>query len=135
MCIRDRPAGSSAHQGARLARSRSGRPGDVVTETAVVVHADAELLAQAVAARLIVKLVDAQASRGFASVVLTGGRLADATYRAVRDSPARDAINWSNVDFWWGDERFLPAGHTAVSYTHLRAHETPEHLVCRLLLE
>eukprot|EP00658_Telonema_sp_P-2_P059807 TRINITY_DN48914_c0_g1_i1.p1 TRINITY_DN48914_c0_g1~~TRINITY_DN48914_c0_g1_i1.p1 ORF type:complete len:176 (-),score=28.74 TRINITY_DN48914_c0_g1_i1:48-575(-) len=25
--------------------------------------------------------------------------------------------------------------HTPVSYTHLRAHETPEHLVCRLLLE
>src|SRR5678816_10631 len=29
-----------------------------------------------------------------------------------------------------------PAGsrYAAVSYTHLRAHETPEHLVCRLLL-
>eukprot|EP00658_Telonema_sp_P-2_P007640 TRINITY_DN12848_c0_g1_i16.p1 TRINITY_DN12848_c0_g1~~TRINITY_DN12848_c0_g1_i16.p1 ORF type:complete len:138 (-),score=15.05 TRINITY_DN12848_c0_g1_i16:86-499(-) len=26
-------------------------------------------------------------------------------------------------------------GVDAVSYTHLRAHETPEHLVCRLLLE
>src|SRR5678816_3510194 len=26
-------------------------------------------------------------------------------------------------------------GYEAVSYTHLRAHETPEHLVCRLLLE
>src|SRR5678815_2970389 len=25
--------------------------------------------------------------------------------------------------------------HRTVSYTHLRAHETPEHLVCRLLLE
>src|SRR5678815_5927498 len=25
--------------------------------------------------------------------------------------------------------------HLSVSYTHLRAHETPEHLVCRLLLE
>ena len=25
--------------------------------------------------------------------------------------------------------------HHPVSYTHLRAHETPEHLVCRLLLE
>ncbi|KQI12573.1 hypothetical protein K777_09505, partial [Campylobacter coli CVM 41970] len=25
--------------------------------------------------------------------------------------------------------------HISVSYTHLRAHETPEHLVCRLLLE
>ena len=28
------------------------------------------------------------------------------------------------------DEAFM-----SVSYTHLRAHETPEHLVCRLLLE
>src|SRR5674536_301272 len=27
------------------------------------------------------------------------------------------------------------AGPSPVSYTHLRAHETPEHLVCRLLLE
>ena len=27
------------------------------------------------------------------------------------------------------------ASSQAVSYTHLRAHETPEHLVCRLLLE
>src|SRR5678816_1237904 len=27
------------------------------------------------------------------------------------------------------------ASAVAVSYTHLRAHETPEHLVCRLLLE
>src|SRR5678815_2974608 len=31
---------------------------------------------------------------------------------------------------------FVSGGYTgAVSYTHLRAHETPEHLVCRLLLE
>ena len=30
----------------------------------------------------------------------------------------------------------IPVGTTIpVSYTHLRAHETPEHLVCRLLLE
>eukprot|EP00658_Telonema_sp_P-2_P053771 TRINITY_DN42464_c0_g1_i1.p1 TRINITY_DN42464_c0_g1~~TRINITY_DN42464_c0_g1_i1.p1 ORF type:complete len:102 (+),score=32.38 TRINITY_DN42464_c0_g1_i1:144-449(+) len=29
----------------------------------------------------------------------------------------------------------MSAGNTTVSYTHLRAHETPEHLVCRLLLE
>src|SRR5665254_24644 len=29
----------------------------------------------------------------------------------------------------------LPHERAPVSYTHLRAHETPEHLVCRLLLE
>eukprot|EP00658_Telonema_sp_P-2_P064712 TRINITY_DN5390_c0_g1_i1.p1 TRINITY_DN5390_c0_g1~~TRINITY_DN5390_c0_g1_i1.p1 ORF type:complete len:164 (+),score=52.02 TRINITY_DN5390_c0_g1_i1:193-684(+) len=28
-----------------------------------------------------------------------------------------------------------PIDYDPVSYTHLRAHETPEHLVCRLLLE
>src|SRR5678815_4430911 len=32
-----------------------------------------------------------------------------------------------------GDASSVDTG--AVSYTHLRAHETPEHLVCRLLLE
>ena len=35
-------------------------------------------------------------------------------------------------------EQFLPNKKVrvvSVSYTHLRAHETPEHLVCRLLLE
>eukprot|EP00658_Telonema_sp_P-2_P012326 TRINITY_DN14699_c0_g2_i1.p1 TRINITY_DN14699_c0_g2~~TRINITY_DN14699_c0_g2_i1.p1 ORF type:complete len:139 (+),score=33.01 TRINITY_DN14699_c0_g2_i1:101-517(+) len=31
--------------------------------------------------------------------------------------------------------KFSALDFIAVSYTHLRAHETPEHLVCRLLLE
>src|SRR5674476_865654 len=30
---------------------------------------------------------------------------------------------------------FFVHGHTTVSYTHLRAHETGRNLVCRLLLE
>src|SRR5678816_3457413 len=30
---------------------------------------------------------------------------------------------------------FFNIRQVSVSYTHLRAHETPEHLVCRLLLE
>src|SRR5678815_5866350 len=32
-------------------------------------------------------------------------------------------------------DRARLARYGPVSYTHLRAHETPEHLVCRLLLE
>jgi 6-phosphogluconolactonase len=80
-----------------------------VTETSVIVHADPDLLAQAVAARLIVALIDAQADRGEAGIVLTGGRIASAVYRAVRSLPARDAVDWSRVDVWWGDERFVPA--------------------------
>jgi 6-phosphogluconolactonase len=79
-----------------------------VTETSVVVHSDPDVLAQAVAARLIVALIDAQADRGEAGLVLTGGRIASAVYRAVASLPARDAVDWSRVDVWWGDERFVP---------------------------
>jgi 6-phosphogluconolactonase len=76
----------------------------------VVVLGSADLLAAATAARLVTALVDAQAAYGVASVVLTGGRSGGGVLRAVRDSPARDAVDWSRVDVWWGDERWLPAG-------------------------
>lgn len=91
-----------------------------MSEVVVVVHPDAQLLAQAVAARLVTRLIDAQARRGRADVVLTGGRVAAAVYRAVRDLPARDAVDWARVDFWWGDERFLPAGHPDRNETQAR---------------
>lgn len=76
----------------------------------IVVLGSTELLAAAAAARLVTALVDAQAARGTASVVLTGGGVGGAVLGAVRDSPARDAVDWSRVDVWWGDERWLPAG-------------------------
>jgi 6-phosphogluconolactonase len=76
----------------------------------VAVHRDADTLAAAVAARLITRLVDVQTARGAASVVLTGGGIGTASLAAVRDSPARDAVDWTRVDVWWGDERFLPGG-------------------------
>lgn len=92
-----------------------------VPPPAVVVHADAGVLAEAVAARLIVRVLDAQAARGTADVVLTGGRVAAAVYRAVLANPARDAVDWSRVDLWWGDERFLPAGDPDRNETQARA--------------
>jgi 6-phosphogluconolactonase len=91
-----------------------------MTERSLVVHADPDVLAQAVAARLIVRLIDAQAQRGSAGLVLTGGRVAAAVYRAVRDNPARDAVDWSRVDIWWGDERFLPSGDPERNETQAR---------------
>ncbi len=75
-----------------------------------IILADGEQLAAAAAARLITELVDAQAARGQAHVVLTGGSNGGALLKAVAASSARDAVDWSRVDLWWGDERFLPAG-------------------------
>jgi len=81
-----------------------------MTTPQVVVHSSPDLLAKAVAARLVTRLVDAQAARGTASVVLTGGTIGIAVLAELRDSPARDAVDWPRVDVWWGDERFVPAG-------------------------
>jgi 6-phosphogluconolactonase len=79
------------------------------------------VLAQAVAARIITVVVDAQAARGEASVVLTGGGIGAATLRELAESPARYAIDWSRLSVWWGDERFLPQNHPDRNETQARA--------------
>jgi 6-phosphogluconolactonase len=86
----------------------------------VLVHRDAALLAPAVAARLVTRLVDVQAAKGHASLVLTGGGMGIATLASLADSPACDAIDWARLDIWWGDERFLPAGHADRNETQAR---------------
>ncbi|WP_447036696.1 6-phosphogluconolactonase [Streptomyces sp. DSM 118878] len=86
----------------------------------LVVHRDKELMAQAAAARLITTIVDAQSAKGHASVVLTGGRNGNGLLAALGTSPARDAVDWSRLDLWWGDERFLPDGDPERNYTQAR---------------
>jgi 6-phosphogluconolactonase len=68
-----------------------------------------ESLVAAAAARLVTKLIDVQSARGHASIVLTGGTTGIETLRQVRKVPARSGIDWSAVDIYWGDERFVPA--------------------------
>ena len=91
-----------------------------MSKTLVVVVPDADTLAATVASRLIAKIVDAQAERGTAGVVLTGGRVAAKVLRSVKELPAADAVDWSRVDLWWGDERFLPAGDPDRNETQAR---------------
>jgi 6-phosphogluconolactonase len=80
----------------------SGRP-------SVLLHPEPDVVAAAAAARLLTTLVDVQARGGIPSVVLTGGSISRVLHRAVRDSGACDAVDWSRVEVWWGDERFVPA--------------------------
>jgi 6-phosphogluconolactonase len=86
----------------------------------VAVHESHDLLVAAAAAGLIAALADAQAARGEASLVLTGGRVAKAIYAAVAASPDRDRVDWSRVELWWGDERFLPPGDPDRNETQAR---------------
>lgn len=86
----------------------------------VVVHPDAATLAEAVAARLLTRLLDVQSLRSPVHVGLTGGTVGIELLRAVARSPLRDAVDWSGVHVWWGDERFLPDGDPDRNETQAR---------------
>ncbi|MBI1377217.1 MAG: 6-phosphogluconolactonase [Frankiales bacterium] len=76
----------------------------------VLVHRDERALDDAIAARLVTALVDAQAGGREAHVCLTGGTLGISCLAALLASPAHDAIDWPALHVWWGDERFVPSG-------------------------
>jgi 6-phosphogluconolactonase len=92
-----------------------------VSTPEVFVHATGDLLASAAAARTITRLADAIAAEGRAHLVLTGGGIGTKVIAAIGASPARDAVDWNLVDFWWGDERFEPAGDKERNETGARA--------------
>lgn len=91
-----------------------------MSRTDVIIHDDGDVLAAAAAARLITRLVDAQAARRVASVVLTGGRTGIGVLEQVRLSPACHAVDWASVNVFWGDERFLPDGDPERNETQAR---------------
>jgi 6-phosphogluconolactonase len=77
----------------------------------IVVEPDAGRLTRAVAEAMIARLAAAQAVHGTASVVLTGGGIAIAVLErvaALAADPPRGRLDWTAVDFWWGDERWVP---------------------------
>jgi 6-phosphogluconolactonase len=92
-----------------------------VSRPDVVVHATAEVLAAAAAARLLTRLVDIQAASGSASLVLTGGEIGIAVLGELASTHAVAAVDWRELDLYWGDERFLPAGHPERNETQARA--------------
>src|SRR6516162_10920264 len=92
-----------------------------MTTPEILVHRDGPLLAKAAAARTVTRLVDAVAAAGHAHLVLTGGGIGTAVLAELAAAPARDAVDWRQVDFWWGDERFVPAGNPDRNETGARS--------------
>lgn len=92
----------------------------MTTHRRIVVHPDADVLAQATAARLLTRLLDLQSVQRPVHLVLTGGTVGITTLRAVAESPVRAAVDWTGVHVWWGDERFLPAGDPDRNETQAR---------------
>lgn len=76
-----------------------------MTEIHVVPTADD--LAGDIARRLTALVLKARSEGRRPTVVLTGGTIANAAYERLDV----DAAEWAEVDWFWGDERFVPAGH------------------------
>lgn len=76
----------------------------------VIVYSEHDAVAHATAARLLLSIGDTLAHRERADIVLTGGTLGVDTLAAAASSPLAQAIDWTDVHIWWGDERFVPTG-------------------------
>ena len=78
-------------------------------EVVVLPHESA--IATEAARRLTAALRGAVEERGEGHIALTGGSSAVALYRELVRQEWRDAVDWSRVHLWWGDERLVPVDH------------------------
>lgn len=92
----------------------SGAPGAVVAPSA-------EQLAADVVAALIPALRNAIEEYGRAALALTAGSIMEKVWTELAGCPAAGSVDWSKVDVFWGDERFVPAG--TADRNDLPAHE------------
>ncbi len=73
----------------------------------IEVQPDADSLATAVAGELLSRLAGIQTAGQVPAICLTGGTIADAIHRELARLTPGSEVDWSSVDIWWGDERFV----------------------------
>ena len=81
-----------------------------LNERSVIVHEDRRSLATGVADRFFDLLAEVLATKPTAQLVLTGGTVGAEVLAAIAASPRLHSLDWNRVEFWWGDERWLPSG-------------------------
>jgi 6-phosphogluconolactonase len=73
----------------------------------VEVHESAEDLATSVAGAFVRLVAVHQAAGEVPQVALTGGSIAQKIHREIARLGADSDVDWSRVDFFWGDERYV----------------------------
>lgn len=79
--------------------------------TRFTVLPDSPSTCQAVADRFVALAVVAIEERGTFRVALSGGNTPKNVYPFLLEPERRDAVDWSRVEFFWGDERAVPPDH------------------------
>lgn len=80
--------------------------------------ADAEAISRAAAEEFVTL---SRAAPGKFYVALAGGSTPRRLYQLLAGPPFRDQVDWSRVEFFWGDERAVPPDHADSNYA--MAHE------------
>lgn len=87
---------------------------------------DLRSLVTAAADRFVSSAVRAIDEHGMFRVALSGGSTPKLVYPLLLEPVRRDAVDWSHVEFFWGDERSVPPDHPesnfGVAYQMLIAH-------------
>ena len=90
------------------------------------VLADPPSVAEATADRFVDAARSAIDERGVFRVALSGGGTPKRVYPLLLEPRRRDAVDWSAVEFFWGDERSVPPDHPesnfGIAYQMLIAH-------------
>jgi 6-phosphogluconolactonase len=95
-------------------RAQASRPG-LTTKPDVRVCADHADLSRRAAEAAVATINDAVRTAGTCSIVLSGGSTPRALYRLLA-SEFRALIPWTNVQVFWGDERYVPAEDPRSNY-------------------
>jgi 6-phosphogluconolactonase len=78
-----------------------------MSDTVIETYVDADTLVAAAGDRLVIAIVAAISKRDVAYVVLTGGGTGVKLLKHLGDHG--EAIDWSKVHLFWGDDRYVPA--------------------------
>ena len=73
-------------------------------------------LADAAASRFAQLAAEAISDRGSFLVALAGGSTPEALYRRLAQSPYAENIDWDKIEWFWGDERWVPHDSPASNY-------------------
>ncbi len=77
---------------------------------------DAEAVSLAAAAEFVRVAAAAIQTRDRFTVVLSGGSTPRRLYEILASAPFRAQLDWSKVEFFWGDERAVPPDHEDSNY-------------------
>jgi 6-phosphogluconolactonase len=75
-----------------------------------------EAVAEAAADRIVAAARNAIRRRGRFSIALCGGSTPWPVYALLAAPPRVAAVEWSRVEFFWGDERCVPPDHPESNY-------------------